>query len=60
MTSRELQILMSIEKLGGIGHPTAIGREMGISPDYAEQLSRHLVWKGILVKQGLKFKVRVG
>lgn len=57
LTSREKEILESVKKLGGIAHPTAIGKVMGISGDYAEQLCRDMVWQGRFVKVGLKFQV---
>ena len=57
MTTREKEIIETIRKLGGIAHPTAVGREVGISGGYAEQLCRDLVWSGSLVKNGLRFKL---
>ena len=57
MTTREKEIVEAIEGLGGMAHPTAIGKELGISGDYAEQLCRDLVWMGYLAKEGLKFKL---
>jgi len=58
MTAREKEIFEMVKRLGGIAHPTRIGKEMGVSADYAEQLCRDMVWKGKFAKQGLKFKVR--
>lgn len=60
MTAREKEIFEVVKTLGGIAHPTKIGREMGISPDYAEQLCRDMVWQGRFIKQGLKFKIKAG
>ena len=57
MTTREKEVIEAIRKLGGIAHPTAVGREMGISGGYTEQLCRDLVWSGALAKTGLKFKL---
>ena len=57
MTSREKEIISAVEDLGGEAHPTKIGRELGISSDYAEQICRDLVWMGALVKNGLRFKL---
>lgn len=57
MTTREKQVTAAIAALGGIAHPTAIGKELGISGDYAEQICRDLVWRGVLEKVGLKFKL---
>ncbi|GAG34093.1 unnamed protein product, partial [marine sediment metagenome] len=37
MTSREKQVCAVIEALGGVAHPTEIGRRMGVSGDYAEK-----------------------
>ncbi len=60
MTAREKEVFEAVKKLGGIAHPTKIGKEMGISADYAEQLCRDMVWKCEFVKQGLKFKIKAG
>lgn len=57
MTSREKEVISAIKSLGGEAHPTKIGKAMGISGDYAEQLCRDLVWMGVLVKKGLRFKL---
>lgn len=57
MTTREKEIIRAVKDLGGVAHPTAIGKEVGISGDYAEQLCRDLVWMGHLAKKGLKFKL---
>lgn len=58
MTAREKEIFDAVKRLGGVAHPTKIGKEMGISPDYAEQLCRDMVWQGNFIKQGLKFKIK--
>ena len=60
MTAREKEIFELLKRLGGIAHPTRIGKEMGVSADYAEQLCRDMVWQGKFIKQGLKFKVKAG
>jgi len=60
MTAREKEIFGVVKRLGGIAHSTKIGKEMGISPDYAEQLCRDMVWQGKFIKQGLKFKIKAG
>lgn len=60
MTARENEIFEAVKRLGGIAHPTKIGKEMGISPDYAEQLCRDMVWQGKFVKKGLKFMIKAG
>ena len=57
MTSREKQVCQVIGNLGGKAHPTAIGKRMGVSGDYAEQICRDLVWHKLLVKEGLKFSL---
>ena len=58
MTAREKEICEAVKRLGGVAHPTRIGKEMGISPDYAEQLCRDMVWKGEFIKKGLKFMIK--
>lgn len=60
MTAREKEIFEAVKRLGGIAHPTKVGREVGISGDYAEQLCRDMVWQGKFIKQGLKFKIKEG
>ncbi len=55
MTSREKEIIKAIKSLGGQAHPTKIGKALGISGDYAEQLCRDLAWAGYLIKKGLKY-----
>jgi len=57
LTFREQEVVEALKKLGGEAHPTRIGREMGISPDYAEQLADYMVWKKYLVRKGLKFQI---
>ena len=57
MTGREKEILAIVEKLGGVAHPTRIAKDMGITPDYAEQLCRDMTWYGYFVKKGLKYAV---
>ncbi|MBU2577515.1 hypothetical protein KKA69_01645 [Patescibacteria group bacterium] len=58
MTTRERQILEAIKELGGKAHPTTVGRKVGISSDYAEQLCRDLVYLGYLEKIGLHYKIK--
>lgn len=58
MTAREKEIFEAVKRLGSVAHPTRIGKEMGVSADYAEQLCRDMVWQGKFIKQGLKFKVK--
>ncbi|MFQ5901876.1 MAG: hypothetical protein ACE5IH_10010 [Thermodesulfobacteriota bacterium] len=55
MTSREKEILKIVKTQGGDAHPTTIGREMGITGDYAEQLCRDMVWMGYFIKKGLRY-----
>ena len=57
MTSREKEVVKAVKSLGGEGHPTKIGKAMGISGDYAEQLCRDLVWAGYLIKKGLRYAI---
>ena len=57
MTSREKEIIKAIKSLGGEAHPTKIGKALGISGDYAEQLCRDLVWAGRLIKKGLRYRI---
>lgn len=57
MTSREKEVTKVLESLGGEAHPTRIGKAIGVSGDYAEQLCRDLVWSGHLIKKGLKYKI---
>ena len=57
MTSREKEIVTVIKAYGGPTHPTKIGKAMGVSGDYAEQIWRDLVWQGYLVKKGLKYDI---
>ncbi len=57
MTSREKEVVKALESFGGEAHPTKIGKAMGISGDYAEQLCRDLVWAGYLTKNGLRYKI---
>ncbi len=57
MTSRGKETIKAIKDLGGTAHPTKIGKALGISGDYAEQLCRYLVWAGYLIKKGLKYAI---
>ncbi len=57
MTSREKEVIRAIKSLGGEAHPTKIGKALGITGDYAEQICRDLVWSGYLVKNSLRYAV---
>lgn len=57
MTSREQQALKAINRAGGTGSTATIGRDMGISPDYAEQICRDLVWQGKVFRKGRHYTV---
>ena len=57
ISQREREVLDVIKDLGGTAHPTNVGKAMGITGDYAEQMCDYLVWKKYLTRQGLKFKV---
>ncbi len=57
MTSREKEVITVINEYNCPAHPTKIGKAMGVSGDYAEQICRDLVWQGYLVKKGLKYGV---
>ena len=57
MTSREKEVCQAVRDLGGKAHPTAIGKRMGVSGGYAEQLCRDLVWHHALVKEGIAFRL---
>ncbi len=57
MTSREKEVMKAITSLGGEAHPTKIGKVLGISGDYAEQLCRDLVWSGYIIKKGLRYAI---
>ena len=59
MTAREQQVLKAIEKAGGRASSAIIGRQMGISSDYAEQLCRDLVWQGKILRKGRHFMTRM-
>ena len=60
MTSREKEVIEVLKSFGGEAHPTKIGKAMGISGDYAEQLCRDLVWASYLIKKGLRYKIFTG
>ena len=57
MTSREKEVVRIIREYGAHTHPTKIGKAMGVSGDYAEQICRDLVWQGYLAKKGLKYGI---
>lgn len=60
MTTRERQVLETIKELGGKAHPTTVGKKIGISSDYAEQLCRDMVYLGYLERKGLFFVIKKG
>ncbi|MFQ5841332.1 MAG: hypothetical protein ACE5I8_02745 [Thermodesulfobacteriota bacterium] len=57
MTKRENEIFETLKRLGGEARPTEIGKDMGISADYAEQLCRDMVWMGHFIKHGLRYAI---
>ena len=57
ISQREKEVLEVIKDLGGVAHPTSIGKAMGVTGDYAEQMCDYLTWKKYVVRQGLKFRV---
>ena len=57
MTGREKEIFKVVKELGGSAHPTRMAHVMGISPDYATQLSRDMVWMGYFKKKGLHYEL---
>ena len=59
MTGREKEIFNIVKELG-VAHPRKIGKRMGISADYAEQLCRDMVWLKHFVKKGLSFALTPG
>jgi hypothetical protein len=56
MTGREKEIFNIVKELG-TAHPREIGKRMGISSDYAEQLCRDMVWLKHFVKKGLSYSL---
>ena len=56
MTKREREIFKTVKELGR-ARPTGISEKMGISPDYAEQLCRDMVWMGYFLKKGLGYEL---
>ena len=57
ISQREREVLDAIKGMKGKAHPTSIGKALGVTSDYAEQICDYLVSKKYLVKQGLKFKL---
>ncbi len=57
MTGREKEIFNVVKELGGSAHPTRMAHVMGISSDYATQLSRDMVWMGYFKKKGLHYEL---
>ena len=57
ISQREREVLDVIKGLGGVAHPTLIGKAMGVTGDYAEQMCDYLAWKKYLLRQGLKFRL---
>jgi len=56
MTKREKEIFNTVKELSR-ARPKSISEKMGISPDYAEQLCRDMVWMGYFLKKGLGYKL---
>ena len=56
MTKREREIFDIVNELGK-ARPKRISEKMGISPDYAEQLCRDMVWMGYFLKKGLGYEI---
>ena len=57
MTGREKEVFQTLKKLGGKAHPSAISGGIGISPDYAEQICRDMVWRRLIKKTGLLYEI---
>lgn len=56
MTKREREIFQIVRQLGR-AHPRDISERMGISPDYAEQLCRDMVWLRYFIKRGQFYEI---
>ena len=59
MTFREREIFSVVKELKK-AHPTAIGKRMGISADYAIQLCRDMIWAKYFVQKGLYYEIAPG
>ncbi len=59
MTKRERQIFQTVKELGK-AHPKDISDRVGISPGYAEQLCRDMVWLRHFRKRGLFYEIAQG
>ena len=57
ISQREKEVLEIIKSMGGVAHPTHIGKAMGVTGDYAEQMCDYLTYKRYVVRQGLRFKL---
>ena len=57
MTKREREIFQVVKELGK-ACPRDISERVGISPDYAEQLCRDMVWLRHFIKKGLFYETR--
>ena len=57
ISQRERETLDVIKGLGGVAHPTVIGKAMGVTGDYAEQICDYLTYKRYVVRQGLRFRL---
>lgn len=56
MTKREREIFQAVKELGR-AHPKAISERVGISPGYAEQLCRDMVWLRHFIKKGQFYEI---
>ncbi|MDI6892498.1 MAG: hypothetical protein QMD08_05860 [Actinomycetota bacterium] len=56
MTKREREVFEVVKELRR-AHPNDISERMGISPGYAEQLCRDMVWLRYLVKKGSFYEI---
>ncbi len=56
MTKREREIFQIVKEIGR-AHPRGISDRMGISPGYAEQLCRDMVWLRHFIKKGLFYEI---
>ena len=56
MTKREREVFHIVREAGRI-HPRDISERMGISPGYAEQLCRDMVWLRHFIKRGQFYEI---
>lgn len=56
MTKREREIFQIVKELGK-AHSRDISERMGISPGYAEQLCRDMVWLRHFIKRGQFYEI---